>query len=206
MTTIIDATEDKEGLLNWIAWKGEHAANTIRDNAGYRGTLMHEHIENYFNEGIIPEFTSMHDICIVQPYWDCILPFLPAIEKPIIQEARVWHDEGFAGTLDSLAYPNTNEYDFKKIIDPTQPSLWDWKSADKPMKPVKIYRYALQLAAYWAASNFVYKTNGLDLSHAVLACAIDGYKFPQVIEFGLEELKQYYEHFLARLQQYAFSR
>ncbi|MGA0706335.1 MAG: hypothetical protein ACO3P8_12365, partial [Steroidobacteraceae bacterium] len=80
-----------------------------------------------------------------------------------------------------------------------------WKTADKPCKPVKLYEYSLQLAAYCAAANHVYRPQGLHIKRAVVAVALPD-EDHQLHELDEEALTQLYSHFLARLQHFTRAR
>ena len=116
--------------------------------------------------------------------------------KPLLLEGAVWHPDGFAGTLDAICYLTE---------DGDQPTLCDWKTADSPRKPDKIYEYSLQCAAYTAAANYVYGHMGLNITQAKIVVAIAD-SAPQIETLDARALEQLYKHFLARLQRFTFAR
>jgi hypothetical protein len=83
--------------------------------------------------------------------------------------------------------------------------LCDWKTADSPRKPDKIYEYSLQCAAYVAAANYVYGHMGLNITQAKIVVAIAD-SAPQIETLDARALEQLYKHFLARLQRFTFAR
>lgn len=187
VTAILSGTRDQTGLQQWREAVGEAKADEIRDMASFRGTKLHEAVENYLLGGELPKFNFL-----LTPYWNSIQPFVERIDETLITEAMVWHSDGFAGTLDCLAYLET---------DDAQPTLLDWKSAARPCKPDKLYEYSTQLAAYRAAANYVYRSHGLRIDKAAIVVAIPDEKY-QLHELDKEALDQLYRHFLARLQRF----
>lgn len=184
VTSVLDGTKDKQKLMEWREWVGEEKADMIRDLAAFRGTKLHEAVEEYLLSGKEPPFSFT-----LNSYWKSARLFLPRVEHPVIMEAPVWHPDGYAGTLDCIAYLDD---------DDAQPTLLDWKTADKVCKPPKIYEYSLQLAAYRAAANHVYRPQGLNIQRAVLVVALLD-QAPQIEEFDEDALDQLYLHFQGRL-------
>lgn len=191
VTTILDATRDKTGLLEWRERIGEKKADEIRDAAAFRGTRTHEAIEHLLLTGEDPPYDF-----VTVPYWKSIEPFVRSIDAPLIMEAPVWHPDGYAGTLDCLAYLYPED---------TQPALLDWKTADKPCNPIKLYEYSLQCAAYREAVNHVYGPYGVCVDKAAIVVAIADQK-AQVHWLDKDALDQLYQHFLARLQRFTRAR
>lgn len=192
-TTILDLTADKRRLEEWRESIGYEQADRIRMIAAARGTGTHGWIENYFVDRKDPRDPLNYDF-LVEPYWESIFPFLQTVIHPVVIEAPVYHPDGFAGTLDCIAY---------LAEDTTQPSLVDWKTADKPLDQQKLYEYTLQVAAYRKAANYVYAAQGLNITRAVIAVGILHDK-PQIEELNEDDLDQLYLHFLARLEQVTF--
>ena len=191
VTTILSNTRDDIELQLWRESIGEERADFIRDLAAFRGTHMHNAIEQYLLTGEIPAFSFLHT-----PYWKSIFPFLQKIESSVLLEGAVWHPLGYAGMLDCIAYLPE---------DGDQPTLLDWKSADRPCKPNKLYEYGLQVAAYVAAANYVYKSHGLDIKKARIVIALPCMEH-QVEFLDEDALAQLFMHFQARLQRFAYAR
>ena len=191
VTAILSGTRDQTGLQQWRESIGPEKADEIRDMASFRGTKLHEAVENYLLHGEIPAFNFL-----VSPYWNSIRPFVERVDEMLITEAMVWHPSGYAGTLDCLAY---------LAEDDAQPTLCDWKTADKPCKPDKLYEYSLQLAAYRDAANYVYRSHGLRVDRAVIAVAIPDEKH-QLHELDKDALDQLSRHFQARIQRFTRAR
>lgn len=191
VTTILANTRDNTDIELWRESVGEEKADFIRDLAAFRGTAMHANIERYLLEGELPAFSFLHT-----PYWKSVFPFVQTVEAPVLIEGAVWHPDGFAGTLDCIAYLPE---------DGAQPTLLDWKSANKACNPVKLYEYSLQVAAYTAAANFVYAQHGLKIRQAKIVIAIPDAPF-QVETLDADTLEQLFRHFQARLQRYTYAR
>jgi hypothetical protein len=191
VTSILDGTRDKRGLDDWRESIGAKRADQIRNTACARGTALHTAIENFTEHGEPPAFSFL-----VTPYWKSVAPFLQQLETTLLAEARVWHPEGYAGSIDWLGY----------FSDSTaQPELADWKTAERPIKPIKLYEYSLQLSAYVAALNHVYKPQGLHITRARLVVAMPC-RPAQVEIFDEDALKQLFQHFRARIQRFTYAR
>lgn len=191
VTNILSGTRDQTGLQQWRESIGEERADFIRNTASFRGFRLHEAVENYLLTGELPAFSFL-----VTPYWKSIRPFIETIEHTVILEAPVWHPDGYAGTLDAIAYLPE---------DGSQPTLLDWKTADKKCNPTKLYEYSLQIAAYRAAANHVYRPQGLCIDRGLIAVALPD----QAVQLHLidkDTLDQLYLHFLARLRHFTFAR
>lgn len=191
VTTVLSGSRDNTGLEMWRESIGIERADEILKIACFRGTEHHLNIENFLTDGKEPPFNFL-----LTPYWKSTRSFLNRIEKPLLMEGAIWHPDGFAGTLDCIAYLDS---------DDLQPTLLDWKTADSPRKPDKMYDYSLQCAAYVTAANYVYGHMGLAINRAMIVVAIPDDK-PQIEELNEEDLKQYYRHFLARLKRYTYAR
>jgi hypothetical protein len=191
VTSILSGTRDQSGLREWRESIGEERADFIRNTAAFRGTALHTAVENYLQHGELPTFYFL-----VTPYWNSMRRFVETIEALVIVEAPVWHADGYAGTLDCIAYLPE---------DDAQPTLLDWKTADKLCNPMKLYEYSLQIAAYRAAANYVYKPQGLQINKGVIAVALPD-QAPQIHVLNEDELDQLYLHFLARLRHFTFAR
>lgn len=183
VTSILGATSDNSGLEDWRERVGEEAADLICKLAARRGTLTHDHAEQFLLTGAEPKFDFAS-----APFWKSIKPFLKKVEKVGILEASVWHPDRFAGALDGIVWLDKTK---------TQPLLVDWKTANKAINSIKEYNYKLQVSAYRQAANYVYKTQGLNISEALIVVALPDMQC-QIISIGSDELDQCYSHFRAR--------
>lgn len=191
VTTILAGSRDNSGLELWRESVGPERADFISSLASHRGTQHHDAIERFLTDGTEPGFDFLQT-----PYWKSTRAFLDTIDAPLLLEGAVWHPDGFAGTLDAIAYLSD---------DDLQPTLCDWKTADATRKPDKIYEYSLQCAAYVAAANHVYGHLGLNITRAKIVVAIADSP-PQIETLEADALTQLYRHFLARLWRFTFAR
>jgi genome maintenance exonuclease 1 len=191
VTTILSGSRDNSGLELWRESVGAERAEFISSFACFRGNGHHLNIERWLTDGSEPEYSLA-----TSPYWKSTRRFLDTIDSALLLEGAVWHRDGFAGTLDAICY---------LAEDGLQPTLCDWKTADSPRKPDKIYEYSLQCAAYVAAANYVYGHMGLNITQAKIVVAIAD-SAPQIETLDARALEQLYKHFLARLQRFTFAR
>jgi genome maintenance exonuclease 1 len=191
VTAILSGSRDQSGLQLWRESVGETKAQEIVDLACFRGTRHHEAIERFLEDGTEPQFDFLNT-----PFWKSSRTFLDCIDQVLLSEGSVWHPEGYAGAFDCVAYLHDDE---------AQPTLCDWKTANRPCKPDKLYDYSLQCAAYVAAANHVYGHLGLNIQRAVIVVAIPDEKC-QIEWIDANALRQLYRHFLARKQRFAFAR
>lgn len=188
VTTVLSGSRDNSGLEEWRESIGIERADQIVKIACFRGNAHHNNIERFLTDGKEPSFDFLQT-----PYWKSSRRFLDRISSTLLLEGAVWHPDGFAGALDCIAYLDTDEL---------QPTLLDWKTADTPRKPIKLYDYSLQCAAYVAAANYVYGHMGLNITQAMLVIALPDQE-PQMVTIPEDALRQYYQHFLARVQRYS---
>ena len=191
VTTILSGSRDNTELELWRESVGEERADFISSLACHRGNKHHEAIERYLTDGTEPGFDFLQT-----PYWKSSRPFLDTIDQPLLLEGAIWHPDGFAGTLDAIAYLSE---------DGIQPSLLDWKTATSYRNPAKIYEYSLQCAAYVKAANYVYQSHGLNIQQAKIVIAIADC-VPQIETLDANALDQLYKHFLARLRRFTYSK
>ncbi len=187
VTTVLSGSRDDSGLQLWREYMGEERANEIVARACNRGERHHTNVERYLLDGIEPVFNWLE-----APYWESTKDFLKTVRKPLLIEGAVWHPDKFAGTLDCIAYLDG---------DGDQPTLLDWKTADKLRNEGKVYEYSLQLAAYTKAANWVYAKQGLNIQQAKLVIALPD-ENPQIETFDADALKQLYLHFLGRKERF----
>lgn len=191
VTTILSATRDNSGLEDWRDSEGHARADGIRKRAAFRGTRHHENVERFLLDGTEPDFNFLNT-----PYWNSTRAFLNRVEKPLVMEGAVYHPLRYAGTFDCIAYLDD---------DNEQPSLLDWKTADKERNPVKMYEYSIQVAAYVAACNYVYAAQGLNIRRGLIVVALPDEE-PQIEELSERKLAQYFKHFEARVKRFTRAR
>jgi hypothetical protein len=135
VTTILNAYPKDAGFYQWIKTVGEDA-DTIRDEAGKRGSIVHELTEKYdsgeeinFLNGSGSINFKLAEWAMFEKYVDFVKRYNPT--NDIIEQNYINYDLGFAGTIDRVIDING-----KKI-------LMDIKTSNA------VYdSYWLQLAAY----------------------------------------------------------
>lgn len=182
VTTIL---RDDSQFAGWRKYKGEKAANEILAQAAARGTWTHDGAEGFLTTGEHPPFHYVY-----QPFYDSLRPFLETVEKTLLLEGAVWNSDNYAGALDCIAYMPG---------DGDQPTLIDFKTANKPVTGTKLYGYEMQVAAYIKAANFVYGRHGLCIKKGLIVVAMP-HKPYQIHELSRNDINQLYTHFLERLE------
>ena len=182
VTTIL---RDDSKFAGWRKQKGEKAADEILQRASQRGTWTHDGAEHFLTTGEHPPFHFSY-----QPFYDSLRPFLETVEHTLLLEGAVWNSDNYAGACDCIAYMPG---------DGDQPTLVDFKTANKPVTGSKLYGYELQVAAYIKAANFVYGRQGLCIKKGLIVVAMPHKPF-QVHELGRNDINQLYCHFLEKLE------
>lgn len=77
----------------------------------------------------------------------------------------------------------------------------DWKTSTKPKKWNWIQEHCLQVAAYTAAVNRVYQSQGVRVAQALIAIALP-HTEAQVFRIEQEALMEYWQAFKQRLEQF----
>jgi len=147
VTTILGATEDKTGLMEWRAWVGDKKADQIRDDACALGTLMHTHLESWMegidrprgNNVVRQMASNMADVIIDKG--------LPNVSEVWAMEEMLYFPGLYAGTADLIGIHNG------------EPAIMDYKTTNKMKSKDKISGYACQLSAYALAHNELFGTN-----------------------------------------------
>ena len=148
VTTILDKTKDKTGLIEWRKRVGEERAQQITTEASGVGTRMHKYLEDYIDTGDWPSPGS-------NPYAQQAHKMAEVIrEQAFSRLNEIWGSEValfmprlYAGTSDLVAL-----YD-------DRPAICDFKQTNKPKKEEYVEDYYLQLVAYAEAHNEIYDTN-----------------------------------------------
>jgi genome maintenance exonuclease 1 len=174
VTTILDATADKTGLLEWRKRVGETRANQITTEAAGIGTRLHKYIENFVETGEWAEPGS-------NPYSKKAHAMATVIkEKAFSDITSIWGSEVslympnmYAGTTDLVGT-------YKG-----QPAILDFKQTNKPKKGEWVENYFLQLVAYALAHNEIYGTD-IQEGHIFMCTRGD-----DPIELGGEEYQQF---------------
>lgn len=195
VTTILDATkseESKQALQNWRKRVGVQKAQEITTEAAGRGTRMHKWLENYVKTGETGEPGS-------NPYSKQSHTMAQSIISQGLSnctefwgtEVSLYFPEVYAGTTDLVG------------VHDGSPAIMDHKQSNKLKKKEWIGDYFIQLAAYAAAHNEIYKT---DIRKGVIfMCTadnvyqefiIEGSEFDHWTGVWYQRLEQYYTQFV----------
>jgi genome maintenance exonuclease 1 len=174
VTTILDATADKTGLLEWRRRVGEHKANQITKEAAAIGTRLHKYLEDYVEKGEWAEPGS-------NPYSKkahCMASKIkhqafPNITEVWGSEVNLYMPNMYAGTADLVGTYNG------------KPAIFDFKQANKKKKVEWVENYFLQLVAYAECHNELYGTN-IQEGH-IFMCS----RGTNSLELGGEEYQQF---------------
>jgi genome maintenance exonuclease 1 len=148
VTTILDATKDKTGLIAWRKRVGEQKAKEITTEAAGVGTRMHSYLETYIETGEWPEPGSnpfakkAHRMA--EQLRDCALADVDEIWG---SEIALYVPNMYAGTTDLVGQYKGN------------PAIMDFKQSNKEKKKEWVMDYYLQMVAYAEAHNEIYGTN-----------------------------------------------
>jgi len=151
VTTILSSTmtEEKRAILKkWQDRVGIKQAEEIKNEAGNRGTRLHNYLEDYIltnslsKRGSNPFSWSSHAMAEV-----IIAKGIERVDAVWGVEVPLYFPAIYAGTTDSVGIHNK------------EPAIMDYKQSNSPKKEEWIDDYKLQLAAYATAHNEVYNTN-----------------------------------------------
>ena len=188
VTTIISATqseEKKQGLANWKARLGDHAADRVRDIAALRGTAMHTFLEAYVRGTGHKDLTSVGKEA--EPMAQRIIEAgLGDLGEVWGTEVTLYYPDLYAGATDVVGIYNGRE------------SIIDFKQTNKPKRREWIEDYFIQIGAYAMAHNYIYRTK--IQSGIILMCSKDG--FFQKFEVSDKEFVGYQHAFLKKVDQY----
>ena len=148
VTTILDATSDKSGLIAWRKRVGETKAREITTEAAGVGTRMHKYLEDYVEFGEWPQpgsnpFAKKAHAMATQIRDNA----MGDVDEIWGSEVALYVPQMYAGTTDLVGQ-------YKG-----QPCIMDFKQTNKPKKEEWVDDYKLQLTAYALAHNEIYGTN-----------------------------------------------
>jgi hypothetical protein len=195
VTTILEATkpeEKKKALQEWRKRVGEQKAKEITAEAAGRGTRMHKFLENHIKIGKSGEpGSNPYSIQSHTMAQTIINEGLSKCQEFWGTEVSLYFPEVYAGTTDLVG------------VHDGSPAIMDHKQSNKLKKKEWIDDYFIQLAAYAAAHNEMYKT---DIRKGVIfMCTADnvyqefiveGSEFDHWTNVWYQRLEQYYSTFL----------
>ncbi len=133
ITTILSATQDKSGIIQWRESVGDSVADFIIHQATDTGTKTHKLIEEYLNNR---PYSDTHSL-LSEAHLNKLKPYLHKINHIYGTELALYSDiHSMAGTADCVAEYNGNL------------SIIDFKTSRKQKQEDWITNYFLQGTAY----------------------------------------------------------
>lgn len=188
VTTILSATQSDEKRASLAKWKqkvGEIEAERVKNEAGNRGTAMHNYLEHYVEgQGLLDltdlgvQAKKMADTIVDKGF--------PDLEEIYGSEVTLYYPGLYAGATDLCGVYMGRE------------SIIDFKQSNKPKKVEWIEDYKLQMAAYALAHDQIYDT---DMEQGVILMCTPDCFFQRFI-FNGQEFKDYKSKWLMKVDQY----
>jgi len=152
----------KESIDEWKAAVGEEEAFKVSRRASIRGTIIHEHCEDWLNNKDV-EPSMFH-----KEIWDSMLPDLNDINDIMGLEIMMWSDKlKMAGTADVIGY-------YKGKL-----SIIDFKTSRKLKNKKDISSYFIQGAIY---SLMFLERTGILVKDIVIIIGVDNEGEPQIFK------------------------
>lgn len=174
VTTVLDATADKSGLIEWQKRVGKQRATQIATEAAGIGTRLHKYLEDHIESDVWADPGS-------NPYAKKAHKMASIIkEKGLVDLNEVWGSEVslympqmYAGTTDLVGVYKGNA------------AICDYKQSNKPKKEAWVGDYKLQIVAYAEAHN---EQHGTDIREGHIFMCTRG---SHSVELGGEEYQQF---------------
>jgi len=187
VTTIIDATADKSGLILWEQRVGKAKADQVRREATGLGGLMHAHLEAYVQGVPRPRGNNAVRVMAERMADTVIKNALPQVAEIWGMEIGLRMPDLYAGTTDLLGLFNGQE------------AIMDYKTTRATLKTrEQIHDYFDQMAAYALAHDAVY---GTKIKMGVIFMVTRECAYRQYVLEGLE-FERHQMSFLSRLERY----
>ena len=189
VTTILQATqsiEKKTILAKWKQKVGETKAESIKNEAGNRGTIMHRIIEGYITGEGHADLSPMGQAA-------------GTMAQTIFKEGLKGRMDEVWGSEITLYYPGlyAGATDLVGIYEGEE-AIIDFKQSNKPKRREWIEDYFTQMAAYAMAHNHVYNTK--IQSGVILMCTPGNYFQKFVVKD--KEFQQYMWKWVSRVDQF----
>lgn len=146
VTTILEKTKDKSKLIDWINRVGEAEAEKIKTSAAAVGTAMHAYIESHIKMRPVAPAKYAWQYKAYRMAASLMEAYFPDVDEVWGNEVMLYRREIYAGTTDLVG------------VYKGQPSIVDFKQANKMKKREWIDDYFVQLTAYASAHNEMYGT------------------------------------------------
>ena len=189
VTTILQATQSPEKKAILAKWKqkvGETKAESIKNEAGNRGTIMHRIIEGYITGEGHADLSPMGQVAGIMGQTIFKEGLKGSMDEVWGSEITLYYPGLYAGATDLVGIYEGRE------------SIIDFKQSNRPKKREWIEDYFTQMAAYAMAHNHVYNTQ--IQSGVILMCTKDNYFQKFVVKD--KEFQQYMWKWVSRVDQY----
>jgi CRISPR/Cas system-associated exonuclease Cas4 (RecB family) len=214
ITTVLSATSDKSGLLEWRKKVGEEEADRISYLSMNRGTVMHRLIELYKATKGSPEerLEALKELAkednevnqfqheesgqlwlddgwiMFMKFWYNHSQFFDRVKKVLAAEQFLWSVKGggYAGTVD-----NVSEMVDGSIL------IVDYKNSRKPKREDWIEDYYIQASAYYIA---YWERTGIKPNGVEIWIANEKQHIPQIFKLTEKDVKYYFKEFTKRLE------
>jgi len=189
VTTILQATQSAEKKAILAKWKqkvGETKAESIKNEAGNRGTIMHRIIEGYITGEGHADLSDMGQAAGIMAQTIFKEGLKGSMEEVWGSEITLYYPGLYAGATDLVGIYEGRE------------SIIDFKQSNKIKKREWIDDYFTQLAAYAMAHNHVYDTK--IQSGVILMCTKDNYFQKFVVKD--KEFQQYMWKWVSKVDQF----
>ena len=189
VTTILQATQSPEKKAILAKWKqkvGEIKAESIKNEAGNRGTIMHRIIEGYITGEGHADLSDMGQAA-------------GTMAQTIFKEGLKGRMDEVWGSEITLYYPGlyAGATDLVGIYEGRE-AIIDFKQSNKPKRREWLEDYFTQMAAYAMAHNHVYNTQ--IQSGVILMCTPGNYFQKFVVKN--KEFQQYMWKWVSRVDQF----
>lgn len=146
VTSILKKTMDDSKLIDWINRVGPEEAEEIKNDAAKVGTAMHLYIESHVKGRKLAPARYKWQFKAYRMAASLMEAYFPELDEVWGNEVMVYRRGIYAGTTDLVG------------VFRGEPSIVDFKQANKMKKREWIDDYFVQLTAYAAAHNEMYGT------------------------------------------------
>jgi genome maintenance exonuclease 1 len=186
VTTILDKTKDKTKLIEWANRVGAEQAEKIKNDAAAIGTCMHAYIESHVKIRPLPPAKYAYQYKAYRMAASLMEAYFPELDEVWGNEVMVYKRGVYAGTTDLVG------------VFRGEPSIIDFKQANKMKKREWIDDYFVQLTAYAAAHNEMY---GTEIRQGVVLMASQDGLLKDFVVCG-REFDTYLDHWNAKVKEF----
>jgi hypothetical protein len=186
VTTILDKTKDKTKLIEWVNRVGEEQAEKIKNDAAAVGTCMHAYIESHVKIRPLQPAKYAYQYKAYRMASSLMEAYFPELDEVWGNEVMVYKRGVYAGTTDLVG------------VFRGEPSIVDFKQANKMKKREWIDDYFVQLTAYASAHNEMY---GTEIRQGVVLMASQDGLLKDFVICG-REFDSYLDHWNAKVKEF----